>query len=205
MQQFESVYRRIAPYTLLDQGRARVVWDSALLAKDVPGCFAEFGATAGGISFMLQILGCEFGKTTYAFDSWAGAPEGSKHEKLHVLPGAYSEVTFEMYDENRKACKVDDRFFTYKGLFEDTLAALEPNVKFAFAFVDCDLGKSTQHVIDGLKGHVSPGGVLLFDEYLKIDMGQEKVVNDFAEELGLEVETRFGHPHQGRLTLPAGW
>ena len=49
-----------------------------------------------------------------------------------------------------------------KGLYEETLHVAEP---IAFAHIDCDWYDSVKLCIDRLAGHMSPGGIMLFDDY----------------------------------------
>jgi hypothetical protein len=49
-----------------------------------------------------------------------------------------------------------------KGLYEDTLHVTEP---IAFAHIDCDWYDSVKLCIDRLSGHMSPNGIMLFDDY----------------------------------------
>jgi asparagine synthase (glutamine-hydrolysing) len=49
-----------------------------------------------------------------------------------------------------------------KGLYEDTLHVDEP---IAFAHIDCDWYDSVKLCIDRLAGHMSPNGIMLFDDY----------------------------------------
>jgi hypothetical protein len=49
-----------------------------------------------------------------------------------------------------------------KGLYEDTLHVEEP---IAFAHIDCDWYDSVKLCIERLAGHMSPNGIMLFDDY----------------------------------------
>jgi predicted O-methyltransferase YrrM len=59
-----------------------------------------------------------------------------------------------------------DRVRFVKGLYQDTLVLDQP---VAFAHIDCDWFESVNVCIDRIADAVSPGGVILFDDYHSFD------------------------------------
>jgi len=87
-----------------------------------------------------------------------------------------------------------------KGLYEDTLMVDEP---VAFAHIDCDWYDSVKLCIDRLADRMSPGGIMLFDDYNSFS-GCRKAVDAW-----LAADARFAIVHAdwtvavGRLPQPA--
>ena len=73
-----------------------------------------------------------------------------------------------------------------QGLYEETL---HPAGQVAVAHVDCDWFESVRVCIERIWPRLSPGGVMIFDDYDAWD-GCTKAVDLFLEEAGGEAETR---------------
>lgn len=107
----------------------------------------------------------------FAFDSFAGLPDGEAARQADYTPGAYacSEAQFKA---NVKADGVDlSRVITVPGMYD---ASLVPEVKArhalrqaALVMIDCDLYESTVPVLDFITDLVGQGTVIVFHDWFR--------------------------------------
>lgn len=143
------------------------------------GMALEFGVYTG--STLKVIAAARAGGPVYGFDSFAGLPE-------HWRPG-FPEGAFhapEPPDVPGAELVV--------GLFADTLPRfLETHPgPVGFVHVDCDLYSSTRTVLDLVGPRLSPGAVIVFDEYLNYPGWPEHEHRAWREYV-TRTGTRFGY------------
>ena len=124
---------------------------------NIPGSIAEFGVYAGATTLQLANLG----RVVWAFDTFSGIPEESYTEGLDVDgPGRFKPPAsvLEMLRQHVNIRPV-------AGRFEDTLPTIPAYEHIIVAYVDCDLYKSTQVVLEWLAGRLMPLGAIVLDDY----------------------------------------
>ena len=167
------------------------------LVDDVPGDFAEFGVAGGttliSISRILDVK--DSGRSNaekrhiYGFDSFEGLPEledfdiGIKRNDEMVKGGFYDP------DGNKDLfayTKSKDNIHLIKGWFNETLPSFlkeKPHISFSLIHMDADLYSSTLKVLELAWPHLSPGGILVFDElYNSAFPGETKAFREFFRE-----------------------
>jgi len=177
---FESVWLAIAPHTVLDYHKIKNIQFllEDTLARGVPGDTCECGVYRGGVSvLMAKIL--EVGTRHHLmFDSFTG------------LPPLNPEKDLPLYQQGTLACPADkvidlmnDLNLTnveiYPGWFHDTLPKLPHDRAICLAHIDCDLYDSTVTCLEEIYPRLSPGGVMIFDDYFDISGGERRAVDDF--------------------------
>jgi len=124
-----------------------------------------------------------FGRVVYAFDTFEGlpanTPETPYYEELDGKnpPGKFVPCrgpTIELLREYPNIICV-------KGTFQETLPNLDPSVKFAFVYLDCDWYSSYQFVVRHLPKHLIPGAVALVDDY-GLCLGCTKAIDEMQAE-----------------------
>ncbi len=140
--------RRIAFYTY--------IYNRVL--RKAPVDYLEFGV-AGGESFRAWLaLSRHETSRFYGFDSFEGLPENWQEDSPK---GAYST--------GGQVPQVDDgRAVFVKGLFQHTVDGFSREFRPANRLVlhmDADLYSSTLYVLMNLDRHITPGTVILFDEF----------------------------------------
>jgi O-methyltransferase len=161
-----------------------LVW-AATHALHVAGDFVECGVYQGFCSaFLVDYL--DFSavqKIYYLYDTFAGIPEEfdseSKNAPLLAEPGIYESVR--------------DRFAAYpnvhvvKGVVPDTLHQTGPE-KIAFLHLDMNSSKSEIAALEVLFERVSPGGIIVFDDYGWTFYKAQQVAEDkFMQERGYRI------------------
>ena len=180
----------------------------------VEGDFAEFGTctgyTASLIAHSLDYYSnylSEFHsqhnikpRELCLFDSFQGFPASTMEEDLaspHVASGAWGEGTAKGLSANalKQLCGQflnEERINIYEGWYKDTLSTIEPERKFGFVHLDCDLYESTYDVLYHLfaNNHVSEGAKLLFDNWYcnraSKAFGEQKAWQDIIQQFNIE-------------------
>lgn len=107
----------------------------------------------------------------FAFDSFAGLPDGEAARQADYGPGAYA-CSEPQFRANVKADGVDlTRVFTVRGMYDESLV---PAVKerhgltrAAMVFIDCDLYESTVPVLEFITDLVGQGTVIVFHDWFR--------------------------------------
>jgi O-methyltransferase len=155
------------------------------LFKKVEGVVVECGTWRGGmIAGIACLLGNE--REYYLFDSFEGLPEVKEIDGTEAIKWQ-NDKDSPFYFDN---CKADfseaqkamlqtgcNKFHIIKGWFEDTLNQF-PDKQIAVLRLDGDWYDSTITCLENLFDKVSPGGIIIIDDYTAWD-GCSKAVHDF--------------------------
>jgi O-methyltransferase len=131
-------------------------------ALEVEGDVVEFGVhyghTAVALNRRLQAQGSD--KNLWLFDSFEGMPEIS-----NPLDSAWERGDLAAPVEVvERVFKDDERVKIVPGFFSDSLPK-HPDLKLAFCHVDADLYESIKECIEYIMPRLSPGGIIVFDDY----------------------------------------
>jgi hypothetical protein len=132
------------------------------------GLVLEFGVATGTT---LSVLAKNAGdRTIVGFDTFEGLPEDWRTDREK---GAY-------------ACpnpNIPSNALIVKGLFSDTLPRFVSAIDkpLSMVHIDCDLYSSTKCVLDNLADHITPGCVILFDEFLNYHGWRQHEYKAFRE------------------------
>lgn len=189
----------VRPYTMTTVQRIEAVISATrhIVAHDIPGAFVESGVWMGGSIMAAARTLVELGATDrdlYLYDTFEGLPEPGEHD---AITGASQSIT-EIYaalqanagDEPYLAAPTDtvranvaltgypvDRVHTVQGMVEDTIASTAPD-QVAFLRLDTDFYSSTKVEMENLFPRLSPGGILIVDDYGYLE-GSRKAVDDY--------------------------
>ncbi len=148
-----------------------------LIARDIPGDLMECGVWRGGGCILMAGWMRARGQTDRKLliaDSFDGLPSPSheKDENLVLTKDRYPQlaVSERTVRENFSAYDLLDEGtqIFLKGWFRDTLKEA-PTRKIALLRLDGDLYESTMDALDALYDRVSPGGVVIIDDYGALD------------------------------------
>lgn len=163
--------------------------------KRVPGLFLEAGVALGGSAILIAGLKpCN--RELHLYDVFSmipppGEKDGSDaHTRYEVIQNrrseglggnpyyGYVESLLEVVKNNLRDFDVsedNDRVIFHVGLFQDTLY---PEGPVAFAHVDGDWYDSVKTCLDRIVPFLSPGGIMVFDDYSSYS-GCRKAVDEF--------------------------
>lgn len=156
------------------------------MAFHVPGCVVECGVWKGGMSAgIAAVLGPR--RTYYLFDSFEGLPPAQPIDGASAIawqnapdkPGYYDNCSAGE-EHARRAMKAAraQTVHIVKGWFNDTIPSFSPKEPIAVLRLDGDWYESTMVCLDHLFDKVSPGGVIILDDYYSWD-GCSKATHDF--------------------------
>lgn len=192
--------QRVRPYTMTTVERISAVCSATeyIVRYDIPGAFVESGVWKGGSSMAAALTLVKLGVTDrefHLFDTFEGIPApgehdaliGSDHETLmkwwqkeNSKKGAtpWLEAPVEEVRANLASTGYpSDLVHTYPGLVEDTVPANAPE-QIALLRLDTDYYSSTKTELEVMFERLSPGGVLIIDDY-GYTAGTRKAVDEF--------------------------
>jgi len=157
--------------------------------KDIPGDIVECGVSIGhgALLFLLlsEYLGVE--RNYYGFDSFTGFPDPVEKDETTPISGkgfwaSPPETVLRVLKDGRiPEDTIRYRVRLTKGMFDETLPRYEGRI--ALLHLDCDLYQSYRMSLETLYDKVSPGGIVMFDEYCdKRWPGAQKAIDEFFAE-----------------------
>lgn len=149
----------------------------------VPGNFAEFGIGQGGTSVYFARLAKKYGRKFLAVDSFEGLPPVDLEKENHYfVEGDYRAKdgvdNFDCFMKYKSRFDVEDTLTTLKGFFKDV--AIPPEFdKLAFVHLDSDLYDSVYDSLVVIWDRLSPGGIVVIDDFFHHAQGPARAVADF--------------------------
>lgn len=198
-----ALCERVAPFTLTSPERIAALRESVrhLVATDVPGALVECGVWRGGSAMVMAATLHELGaedRDLYLFDTFTHMPLPGEHDV-----DVFGRHVGEYYDEaseseafrylSLEAVKdavastgfPRERTHFVQGMVEDTIPSQAPE-RIALCRLDTDWYESTAHEMEHLYPRLSPGGVLIIDDYGHFQ-GSKKAVDEYLEANELQV------------------
>ena len=193
----------VKPYTLTSPERIAALRDAVrhVVRAGVPGAVVECGVWRGGSMLVVARTLLELGaadRDLHLFDTFTHMPyPGPEDVDLFGTPAAdaYEEASaaeafrYLPLEEVRAVLEATgyppDRLHFVPGLVEDTIPDAAP-AQIALCRLDTDWYRSTLHEMAHLFPRISPGGVLLVDDYGHF-MGAKQAVDEYFAEHGPEV------------------
>lgn len=166
-----------------------------VIADGVPGDLIETGVWRGGVCIFMRAILAAYGvndRTVWVADSFEGipAPNPEQYPADGSISGIgfYNEmglsVSLEAVQENfRRYGLLDDQVSFLKGYFRDTLPTA-PVERLAILRLDGDLYESTMDALVNLYPKLSPGGFLIVDDYVPLEICA-KAVHDYRNAHGI--------------------
>ncbi len=190
---------QISTHTMTRPVRAKALWSLCrdTLRAGVPGDFVECGVWRGGSAGLMAVTLRRFEKGTrrrlHLFDSFEGLPEpgtedgakaadywksteGSEHAFIHRCVAGADLVRSFLHERLRIP---REQVVFHEGWFHDTLPRLDADFgPIAVLRLDGDWYDSTRICFEHLYDRLSPGGVVLLDDYFCWD-GCRKATDEF--------------------------
>jgi hypothetical protein len=180
----------------IPQDRCYVLLDCARNVRDVPGEAAECGVRYGKSSlFLLTGLGGDSAKTFHIFDSFEGLSEpgaGDADDEGEVA-WEQGELAVSEATVRRNLSVFASRLVFHKGWIPARFPEVE-ELRFALVHVDVDLYEPTRDAVEFFYPRLSPGGMLICDDYGSAYCpGAKRAVDEF-----------FADKPERVLALPTG-
>lgn len=177
-----------------------------VIKRGIPGALAECGVYMGGnIEVMIRALqrhGVR-DRDIYLYDTFAGMPKPEDRDDESL--GGIAKASWEAHRTEQDGDKgsnwmkagvelvrrridplgyPDKHLHFVKGMVEETIPATVPE-KIAILRLDTDFYSSTKHELQHLYPRLSPGGVLIIDDYGAFP-GSRTATDEYSAEHGLD-------------------
>ncbi|HEX5257684.1 MAG TPA: TylF/MycF/NovP-related O-methyltransferase [Sphingomicrobium sp.] len=194
------IYHRVAPYTMTSPERIAAVCDAIRYVVDanIPGAYVECGVWRGGSSMAAALTLIEAGdraRELRLFDTFEGMTTPSAHD-VRASDNSHAGRLLKGSKKSEKIwCRASiddvmanmastgypaDKIVLCRGMVEETLPSQAPE-RIAVLRLDTDWYESTKHELETLYPRLSPGGVLIIDDY-GYWAGARKAVDDYFAE-----------------------
>ena len=140
---------------------------------EVEGEIAECGVFRGSTIIPMGLFIKQHGipKKIYGFDSFEGFPDtvdidlklggAADSEKRR---GGFGNTSFQTVSKRVEDMGVTSLVTLHQGFFQNTLSRFGDR-KYSFVHIDCDIYQSYKECLEFFYRRLSPGGIILFDEY----------------------------------------
>lgn len=162
------------------------------LSEDIPGDIFECGVFKGtGQIFWLKLLKIfdpNSLKKVIGFDTFQDFPKSTlKFErkavkKFHKDANFKSKNLFKIINEKINKAKLSERSKLIKGDIKITSKKYVKNnrgFRISLLHLDLDTYEGTKHALNNFFPFVSPGGIIIFDEYGSRGWGESEAVDEF--------------------------
>jgi O-methyltransferase len=203
--EFEWLISRCEPYTMTSRARLYSMLQATryVVQAQIPGDIVECGVWRGGSSMVAALTLLGLGDTErklWLYDTFEGMPEPGERDVGLRGEDAHAEWERNRQDELSKWCYspleevranmlgtglTSDRFEFVQGMVEETLPARIPE-RVALLRLDTDWYASTYHELVHLFPLLSPGGVLILDDYDQWE-GVRTAVDEYLRDQGIHL------------------
>jgi len=182
--------------TGIPSDRCYVLLEFARQVRNIDGDVAECGVRYGKSSlFILSGLGAQSSKEMNIFDSFGGLSEPGEKDANPGSKTVWESGELAVPEEvvRHNLHKFADRIKLYKGWIPERFAEVSDR-HFAFVHVDVDLYQPTRDSIEFFYERLTPGGVLICDDYGSgYCPGAKQAMDEF-----------FDDKPEGVIALPTG-
>lgn len=193
----DAIWSRVQNYTMIGRETAESMYRAAKLCVDgvVPGALVECGVWKGGSLFagMLAFMELEGPKReVWAYDTFTGMPQpgledGVTANKLFKTEKDWCLSTLDEFEANLETIGYPgEKVFVVEGPVEETIPLLKPE-QIAVLRLDTDWYSSTKLELEQLYPILSPGGVMIVDDY-EAWPGCKQAVNEYFNDRPPQME-----------------
>lgn len=187
---FSDLRDQVRQHTLLSEDRLGILYQLACQAGKVPGDAAEIGVYKGGTALLLATALKKSSQQIHLFDTFCGMPAVEPGVDLH-RSGDFSDTTAESVSN---LLQDFDNIHLHPGLFPESLPQDLHDQRFSLVHIDVDIFSSTLACCRFFYPRLSPGGVMIIDDYgFPSCPGVRKAVDEY-----------FNNCDQRPLYLPTG-
>jgi len=162
--EFGELRDRVSERSLVSSDRLWVLYRLAQQVLHIEGDFVECGVYKGGTAFMFADILSHSSNSAKRrlrlFDTFGGMPETDTDVDKHD-PGDFSDTSL---SDVRDFVGTHDFIDWHKGFIPDSFKEVEWQ-SIAFLHIDLDIKKSILDTLDQLYQKITPGGIIVFDDY----------------------------------------
>ena len=204
-----DIIRQASPYSVTGPAKLFAFIESVkyVVKSDIKGDIVECGVWKGGsmMAAALALLRMNItDRSLFLYDTYKGMTPPSEEDvsiygdnasvtylnssKIKMKDDAHFWAYGPLEEVKRNMLGLgypNDRIFFIEGKVEDTIPLHVPN-EISILRLDTDFYESTKHELNHLYPRLSPGGVLIIDDYGHW-LGQKKAVDEYFEKHGIRM------------------
>jgi O-methyltransferase len=162
---FLHLYEKVRDNTLIDIYRLHELYELAGSLGSVDGDFLEIGVWRGGSAALIGNRALSFPNAKmWLADTFTGVPKPDGLNDTIYQGGEHADTSLEIVQEILLNCGVSN-YEILSGLFPQDTAHLIGMKKFRFVHIDVDSYDSATNVFNWAWPRISPGGLVIFDDY----------------------------------------
>jgi O-methyltransferase len=164
-EEFQRVYRAVRRNTLVDIWRCHELWSLLGELTEIPGAVLEVGVWRGGSGSLMAVRAAALGIADPVFlcDTWTGVVKTGPID-TYYRDGKHDDTSRETVERLVRSLGLANVELK-QGVFPDQTGAEIGQRKFRLCHVDVDVYQSARDVFDWAWPRLSPGGVVVFDDY----------------------------------------
>jgi O-methyltransferase len=178
-EEFQRLYKQVRRNTLVDVWRLYELWSLLAGLTEIPGSILEVGVWRGGSGVLLAARAVELGidDPVYLCDTWEGVVKtGTVDTYYH--DGKHDDTSRQIVEKLVKRVGLSN-VELLQGIFPDETAEALGDRKLRLCHIDVDVYQSAADVFAWAWPRLSPGGVVVFDDYgCPATPGVTKFVNE---------------------------
>jgi len=152
---------------------------------NVPGDVVECGVFHGGSSFLMLKASIETNKHLYGFDSFEGLSEPKSIDldsAKYTFKWKKHDMCIDMRTVEHNLASFKGRYTLFKGWIPKRFNEVKDK-KFSLVHIDVDLYEPTMESLQFFYSRVTPGGVIVCDDYGFLSCpGAKKAMDDFVSD-----------------------
>jgi O-methyltransferase len=163
--EFDRVYKAIRKNTFVDVWRCHELWTLLGELREIPGAILEVGVWRGGTGALMAARAkeLELVETVYLCDTWKGVVKTTDVD-TYYRDGKHDDTSRAIV-ERLVADMGLDNVELLEGIFPDETGDRIADKTFQLCHCDVDVYESAKGVLDWVWPRLSPGGVVVFDDY----------------------------------------
>jgi O-methyltransferase len=163
--EFRQVYRAVRHHTLVDVWRCHELWSLLAEVRDVPGAILEVGVWRGGTGTLMatRAIGLEIRDSVYLCDTWKGVVKTGAVD-IYYRDGKHDDTSRTTVERLVERMGLRNTVLL-QGVFPEDTAGEIADETFRLCHCDVDVYQSASDVLEWVWPRLSPGGVVVFDDY----------------------------------------
>lgn len=162
---FQRVYRAVKRNTFVDEWRCHELWTLVSELREIPGAIVEVGVWRGGSGAIMATRANALGiaDKIYLCDTWRGVVKTGELD-IYYSDGSHDNTSQEIVAELIGRLGLPN-VELLQGVFPDETGDRVEADALRLCHIDVDVYQSAKDVFDWAWPRLSPGGLVVFDDY----------------------------------------
>lgn len=169
---FQNIYDKVKNNTIVDSYRCYELWSLVEQSAKIPGGLIEIGVWQGGTGALIasRAKDCGIENKVYLCETFQGVVKTGPKDGYYK-GGEHGDTTRALVESLLFDRLSLDNVEILEGIFPDETSHLVEETCFRFCHIDVDAYQSAKDIMDWLWERMSPGGIVVFDDYGCVNCG----------------------------------